>query len=209
MFHSPQFADRCLGAWELYFFFFFTRILMILMIKQFWKTPPLKVAWSLLLWLQGQWLCLSSTSAPQRLKDMLITVQRTAAECLSAEQSAPREKGSQTEWTLGWDQPGLSLFFFLSLIVFWRWNTEKKSSYFLKPQKIQVEEGIACGSQCIYSVGQKVYLNFSVRSYGKTWMNLLANPIHAFSSHSRTRVIVFINRIWFLLFLDVFKKKKI
>ena len=86
-----------------------------------------------------------------------------------------------------------SFFFFLSLIVFWRWNTEKKSSYLLKPQKIQVEEGIACGSQCIYSVGQKVYLNFSVRSYGKTRMNLLANPIHAFSSPSRTRVIVFIN----------------
>ena len=23
MCHSPQFADRCLGAWELYFFFFY------------------------------------------------------------------------------------------------------------------------------------------------------------------------------------------
>ena len=86
-----------------------------------------------------------------------------------------------------------SEFFFLSLIVSCRWNTEKKSTYPLKPQKIQMEEGIAWGSQCICSVGQKVYLNFSVRSYGKTRMNLLANPIHAFSSPSRTRVIVFIN----------------
>ena len=112
MSYSLQIADGCLGAWELYFCFFLTRILMILMIKQFWKTPALRVARSLLLWLQGWWLCFSSTSAPQRLKAM-TTVWRTAAECLSAEQSAPQEKGSQTEWALGWDQPGLSLFFSL------------------------------------------------------------------------------------------------
>ena len=168
--------------------FFLTRILMI---KRFWKTPSLRVARSLLLWLLGWWLCFSSTSAPQCLKDMLVTVQGTAAECLSAEQSAPQEKGSQTEWTRVRSTRPESIFFFvLIFFCFWRWNMEKKSRYPLKPQKIQMEEGIAWRSQCIYWVGQKACSGFSVRSYGKTWMNLLANPIHAFSSPSGTRVII-------------------
>lgn len=107
-------------------FFFFTRISMILMIKRFWKTPPLRVARSLLLWVQGQWLCLSSSSAPQRLKDMLITVQRTAAECLSAEQSAPREDDLKQnelggEISLAW------VFFFFFLYCFFEDEIRKRN----------------------------------------------------------------------------------
>ena len=37
---------------------------------------------------------------------------------------------------------------------------------------------IRCLSIMIYWVGQKVCLDFSIRCYGKTWINFLANPIY-------------------------------
>ena len=140
MFHSPQIADGCLGAWELYFFFFF---------------------------LQGS--CKDSYG---------IFSYKDSYDQAVLENTVSESSTVPLTVTAG-------NFFF-----FWRWNMEKKSRYPLKPQKIQMEEGIAWRSQCIYWVGQKACSGFSVRSYGKTWMNLLANPIHAFSSPSGTRVII-------------------
>ena len=47
---------------------------------------------------------------------------------------------------------------------------------------------------CLYWVGQKVCLDFSITSYGKTQMNFLANPIY--HSGCQPGAICFWGDIW-------------
>ena len=137
--------------------------------------------------------CVSPPPVPRSAwRPWLLCGEQQRNACLQSSQRHKKKDLKQSElW--GEINQAWVCFFLCFNFFFWRWNMEKKSRYPLKPQKIQMEEGIAWGSQCIYWVGQKACSGFSVRSYGKTWMNLLANPIHAFSSPSGTRVIVFMN----------------
>ena len=121
----------------------FTRILMILMLKQFWKTPSPRVAQPLLLWL------FVSHPAPRSTEgrvDHCAENRRRTPLCRAV--STPRKR-ILNRTNSGVRSARLEWGFLFVLIFFLRWNMAKKSSRSLKPQKIQREECIAWGSQCI------------------------------------------------------------
>ena len=200
MFHSPQIADGCLGAWELYFFFFlqgsckdsygifsykdsYDQAVLENTVSESSTVPLTVTAGMVAVFLLHQCPAVLEGHAGYYAGN---SSRMPVCRAVSTSRKRISNRVNSGEINQAW------VYFFLcfNFFFFWRWNMEKKSRYPLKPQKIQMEEGIAWWSQCIYWVGQKACSGFSVRSYGKTWMNLLANPIHAFSSPSGTRVII-------------------